>query len=317
MITDEHPRYIHESLLKTFKGEDFHQYPDLSQPYKILSQYLNVDEEQLLITRGVEGAIKQVYETLNLEKKSVGVIASTYAMYSVYSSAYDVNHIPIKGTAPDYKLSVKYVKEFVPKIDVLFLINPLPHQSNCFTDGELKEIIDFCKDNDTLVFLDEVYAGWERQSYLPHLDDHDNLIISSSFSKTGFPSIKTGWLVTNKELKKELESTRSSYEIDYFSCKTLEFIIDNRDYFKTLKRRLLETKKRWLDKLSAISNFKVYDSALYTLRIYSKDEELIKRLYDSLYDRKIVVHIEDGVNLTFSVCMDKKIEDAFFEVVSK
>ena len=66
-----------------------------------------------------------------------------------------------------------------------------------------------------------------------------------------------------------------------------------------------------------MNNFKVYDSALYTLRIYSEDENLIKTLYNNLYDKNIVVHIEDKVNLTFSVCKNKKIEKDFFEAINQ
>ena len=317
MIMDPHSDHIYKSLLKTFKAEDLIQYPDMWHPYKVLSEYLGVNENQLLITRGVEGAFRQLYETFNLDGKTVGVFVPTCAMYHVYAEAYNVNFVSIKGEAPDYKITVDQIKELSPSLDVLFLTNPASHLANCFTDKELEEIIDFCSRLGVTVFLDEVYAGWEKSSYLPHLNKHDNLIISSSFSKIGFPSIKTGWLVTNVELKKKLESTREAYELEYFACKSLEFIINNQEYFETLKKRLLETKKRWLEKLSFRSDFKVYDSALYTLRIYSKNEDLIKRLYDSLYAKKIVVHIEDKVNLTFSVCMDRGIEDDFFEGVSK
>jgi histidinol-phosphate/aromatic aminotransferase/cobyric acid decarboxylase-like protein len=317
MIIDPHPNHVHESLLKTFKAEDLTQYPDLWRPYEVLSEYLGVKQDQLLITRGVEGAFKQLYETFNLDEKTVGVTVPTHTMYYVYSDAYNTNFVPIKGTAPDYKITVEQIKESVPELDVLFLVNPSSHLSNCFTDEELEEIIEFCNTLGVIVFLDEVYVGWEKSSYIPHLDKHDNLIISSGFSKMGFPSIKTGWLVTNKELKKKLESTRNSYEINYFSCKSLEFIIDNLEYFETLKKRLLEVKKRWIEKLSSMGDFEVYDSALYTLRIYSENESLIKRLCDSLYAKKIVVHIEDKVNLTFSVCMNKEIEEDFFKAISE
>ena len=315
MIIDPHPDHIHESLLKTFKAQDLTEYPDLWRPYEVLGRYLGVNQDQLLITRGVEGAIRQFYETLNLDGKTTGITVPTYAMYYIYSNAYNTNLVPIKGEPPDYKITVRQIKELVPSLDVLFLVNPTAHLASCFKNEELQEIIEFCDELGVIVFLDEVYAGWEKPSYIPHLEKHDNLIIASGFSKMGFPSIKTGWLVTHKEFKKKLESTRSSYEIDYFSCKSLEFIIDNIEYFEAFKKRLLKTKKRWLERLSLTDTFKVYDSALYTLRIYSENEDLIKRLYDSLYAKKIVVHIEDKVNLTFSVCMNKEIEDNFFEAV--
>jgi histidinol-phosphate/aromatic aminotransferase/cobyric acid decarboxylase-like protein len=287
------------------------------KPYEKLSNYLNVSEEKLLITRGVEGAFKQVFETLVDKGDSVGILTPTCAMYHVYAEVYGIDVIKIQGEGPDYKITVEQIKEVVPNIKVLFLDNPKLHLSSHFTHEELDIIIKYCREHEVVVFLDEVYVGWGIDSYLPHLDEHDNLIVSSSFSKIGFPSIKTGWLVANKKLKKKLESNRGAYELDYFSCKSLEFIIDNQDYIKDLKKRTLDTKKRWYDILSKSNKFTVYDSKGYVLRLYSVDKELIKKTYNNLHDKRIVVGLVDKFNLVFSVTNNKKIGGIiFYETLS-
>jgi histidinol-phosphate/aromatic aminotransferase/cobyric acid decarboxylase-like protein len=317
MIMDEHPEHIYKSLLNCFKKEDLHQYPDMWKPYEKLSNYLSVSEEKLLITRGAEGAFKQVFETLVDKGDSVGILTPTCAMYHVYAEAYGIDVIKIQGEGPDYKITVEQIKEVVPNIKVLFLDNPKLHLSSHFTHEELDIIIKYCREHEVVVFLDEVYVGWGIDSYLPHLDEHDNLIVSSSFSKIGFPSIKTGWLVANKKLKKKLESNRGAYELDYFSCKSLEFIIDNQDYIKDLKKRTLDTKKRWYDILSKSNKFTVYDSKGYVLRLYSVDKELIKKTYNNLHDKRIVVGLVDKFNLVFSVTNNKKIGGIiFYETLS-
>lgn len=314
MIMDEHPEHIHKSLLEYFKKEDLHPYPDMWKPYEKLSNYLNVSEEKLLITRGVEGAFKQVFETLVDKGDSVGILTPTCAMYHVYAEVYGIDVIKIQGKRPDYKITVEQIKEVVPNIKVLFLDNPKLHLSSHFTHQELDTIITYCNSFGVKVFLDEVYVGWGIDSYLPYLDEYDNLIISSSFSKIGFPSIKTGWLVANKKLKEKLESNRGAYELDYFSCKSLEFIIDNQDYIKDLKKGILDTKKRWYKELSKNKKFTVYDSKGYVLRLYSEDKELVKEAYDNLYNQKVVVGLVDDVNLVFSVTNNKEIEDIIFNV---
>ena len=314
MIMDEHPEHIHKSLLEYFKKEDLHPYPDMWKPYEKLSNYLNVSEEKLLITRGVEGAFKQVFETLVDKGDSVGILTPTCAMYHVYAEVYGIDVIKIQGKGPDYKITVEQIKEVVPNIKVLFLDNPKLHLSSHFTHQELDTIITYCNSFGVKVFLDEVYVGWGIDSYLPNLNNHNNLIISSSFSKMTFPSIKSGWLVTNKELKKRIESSRESYELDYFACKSIEFIIDHQDYINELKKNILDTKKRWYKELSKSLRFKVYDSKGYVLRLYSEDKELVKEAYDNLYNQKVVVGLVDDVNLVFSVTNNKEIEDIIFNV---
>tara|TARA_R110001583_G_scaffold21502_6_gene81709 strand:- start:18 stop:1025 length:1008 start_codon:yes stop_codon:yes gene_type:complete len=316
-VMDRHSNNIYKKLLEYFKPEDIHKYPNLWETYEILSKYLNISEDKLLITRGVEGAIKQVFDNLILEGDTIGITSPGYAMYNVYADIGNVNVISIKGDYPDCNITVNQIKEIVPKIKILFLDNPKSHIPSCFTHSELFEIINYCKVYNVIVFLDEVYVDWEVKSYLPNLDKHDNLIIARSFSKIAFPSIKSGWLVTNKELKTKLELTRSSYELDYFSCKSIEFLIDNENYIDSIKEKLIRTKKRWYKELSKNNNIQVYDSKNYVLRLYSKDTKLIKSMYEDLYKKKIVVGLVDKFNLIFSVVNDKKVEKEIFDVVKQ
>jgi len=309
MIMDEHPEYIYNSLLNYFKKEDLHQYPDMWETYDILSKYIGVSEEQLLITRGVEGAIKQTFDTLNIDGESIGITSPSFAMYNVYAEAYNVNIISVKGEYPECKISVNQIKEIVPSIKVLFLDNPKSHLPTYFNHKELFDIIKYCEKYGVIVFIDEVYSGWEYESYLPKLSKHNNLIISGSFSKIAFPSIKSGWLVTNKKLKKQIESTRNSYELDYFACKSIEFLIDNHNYIDDLKKNLMDTKNRWYENLLKSKKFKVYNSKNYVLRLYSENENLIKETYENLYKKKIVLGLVDRFNLVFSVTNNKKIEE--------
>ena len=339
MIMDEHPEYIHKSLLEYFKKDDLHQYPDMWKPYEKLSNYLDVSEEELLITRGVEGAFKQVFEILVDKGDSVGILTPTCAMYHVYAEVYGINVIEIEGMdshysptavynsgVPEDKITVEQIKEVVPHIKVLFLDNPKSHIPNHFTHKELNVIIKYCKEHGVIVFLDEVYVGWGIDSYLPNLYKHDNLIISSSFSKIAFASLRVGWLVTNEKLKRKIESSREACELDYFACKSIEFIIDNQNYINELKKNILDIKKRWYKELSKSLRFKVYDSKSYVLRLSSYEDAygpgpggsvsgLCKNVYDKLKDKKIIVEMVDPCNLVFSVTNNKKIEEIIFKTI--
>jgi histidinol-phosphate aminotransferase len=326
MIMDEHPEYIHKSLLEYFKSEDLHPYPDMWKPYQVLSNFLNVSQDELLITRGVEGAFKQVFETLTEEGDCVGILTPTCRMYHVYAEVYSISVIEIKSQDPlEYqhrsgKIRVSDIIKILPKIKILFLDNPKSHIPSHFTHEELNVIIKKCKEYGVIVFLDEVYVGWGIDSYLPNLYKHDNLIISSSFSKIAFASLRVGWLVTNEKLKRKIESLRESCELDYFACKSIEFIIDNQDYINELKKNILDTKKRWYKELSKSFRFKVYDSKSYVLRLSSKEyysdwQGLCENVYNRLKDKKVIVEMVDPCNLVLSVTNNKKIEDIIFKTI--
>tara|TARA_R110000824_G_scaffold186841_2_gene368068 strand:- start:1853 stop:2872 length:1020 start_codon:yes stop_codon:yes gene_type:complete len=316
MIMDKHPDYIYNNLLETCSGDGLFQYPDMSTSYKALSEYLNVDEDCLLITRGVEGAIKQVFETLNLQNCNVGLLTPTFAMYNVYAKVYGARVINVKGKSPNYNINIQDIIKILPDIKVLFLDNPKMHLPNCFTHEELHTILEHSRIHNVIVFLDEIYAGWEYKSFLPNLEKYNNLIISSSFSKIGFPGIKTGWLATNNKLKTKLETTRLSYELDYFSCKALEFLILHQKYFKCLKENIIDKKQQWLKELSCNKIFTAYDSKGFNLRLYSDDSKKIKQAYNNLYAKKIITSIVDNNNLVFSVTQNDKVRDIILQEIN-
>ncbi len=314
MIMDEHPQHVYDSLLKSFTRNDIHQYSDMWKTYELLGKHLNLNQDKLLITRGVEGSIKYIFETLLDKGDTIAMITPTYAMYHVYSEVYGIQQIRLKGKKPNYNISVDEIKNVIPNINVLFIDNPKSHIPQSFSDDELNEIINYANTKNVIVFLDEVYVGWDKKSYLQNLPKHNNLIIAQSCSKIAFPSIKAGWLITNEELQKQISSTRNSYELNYFGCKGVEWIISNQNYIDDLKRSILETKHRWYDVLSKSKKFKVFNSEGYTLRLFG-DKDLIKKVYDNLYLNKIVLGIVEENNLVFSVTTNKEIEVLIFNEI--
>ena len=105
--------------------------------------------------------------------------------------------------------------------------------------------------------------------------------------------------------------------MDYFACKAIEFLIDNQGYINDLKSEVLKVKQEWYDLLRGSKLFKVYNSKGYTLRLYNKNESIVKLFYDNLYKQKIVVNIVDNKNLVFSVTKDEKIKHTFFNEILK
>ena len=315
MIMDKHPKHVYKSLLKSFSQKDIHQYSDMWKTYELLANHLNVTEDKLLITRGVEGSIKYIFETLLDKGDTIAMITPTYAMYHVYSEVYGIKQIPIKGKKPSYTISVDEIKNVIPKINVLFIDNPKSHLPQSFSDDELNEIINYAQTKNVIVFLDEVYVGWDKKSYLNNLPKHDNLIIAQSCSKIAFPSLKAGWLITNERLQKRISSTRNSYELNYFGCKGVEWIIQNQNYIDDLKKKILDTKHRWYyELLSKNKKFRVFNSDGCTLRLYG-DKDIIKKTHDNLYSQKIVLGIVEENNLVFSVTTNKEIEVPIFNEI--
>lgn len=312
LMVDELPENMFNAFLSTIKRNELNTYPDMDKTYSILSEHLGISVDNLLITQGCEGAYRHIFEMLDI--KTAGALNPTCALTKVYADLHGVRLLPIMGKSPDYNISVEQVKAIIPHIDVLFLDNPKYHLENCFSNEELYNIINYCEHHNVIIFLDEVYVGFGVEGYPLNIHLHKNLIIARSFSKiNALPSIHVGYLITNKKLKKVLESSRYSYETNYFGCKATEFVCKYQEYFDEMAKKVVAKRKEWCRRL--FKDFKVYEGYAHSIRIHA-DKETIDAMENRFLINRLVVNRYEN-NLIFCVTLNKELERLIFESIGR
>ena len=109
MLMDEHPPSIREGMLEYITNDELAQYSNMERLYEKLGKYLAMEHdyidsysmENLLITYGVEGAFKMVFDTYDLVGESVGVLRPTCAMMHFLPKVFGTNIIELSGSAPN------------------------------------------------------------------------------------------------------------------------------------------------------------------------------------------------------------------------
>jgi histidinol-phosphate/aromatic aminotransferase/cobyric acid decarboxylase-like protein len=334
MLVGEHPSTIHEGMLEYVSNDGLSLYPDMERLYEKLGRYLAIgydyvdsfSMENLLITYGVEGAFKTVFETYDLVGESVGVLTPTCAMMHVYAEAFGVNVIKLSGNAPDYEITVDKIMDIIPKIKVLFMDNPKCHMENYLNSDEVWEIVNCAEYHGVLVFLDEIYTGYGTEGFLKEgsfdIDRFDNLIVSSSFSKSHMlPSLKFGWLLTDKKTKIELETTRYTYESSYPTCSIAEYVCDNPEYFEYFRESVVIKRDKFMEQMvikeradisSHVKSFMPHAGYIYNIRLYSEDKQHVNRINQNFLDNKLVVGTHEDMNLYFSIPLNDDVERAVY-----
>ena len=109
--------------------------------YDKLSKHLKVDKSQIMLTSGVEGAIKTLFELMTSPGDAVGILSCSYAMYKVYSMLFQVELREV-GYNKDFTLNFNELNALLDqKPAILFIPNPnLPIETALSLD-ELEEII--------------------------------------------------------------------------------------------------------------------------------------------------------------------------------
>jgi histidinol-phosphate/aromatic aminotransferase/cobyric acid decarboxylase-like protein len=308
MIRDSHGEGIIRRLIQSFDVQEIQDYPDVDSTLKNLQSFLNAPKKNLFLTQGIEGGIKSLLETYDLSHSKACILEPTYKMYEIFCKSYGVDLIKLKS------FDISDIKKIIPKLSILFIDNPKCHFENFFEPEEIKKLIRECKKHNVLFFLDEAYEGFGAKSFLKNTPDffdneqYDNVILACSFSKKyALPSIKSGFLITNEKIRKCLSSTSLSYELNYFACQTINFVIDNFSYFENFSDRIIKEREALKKRLSDLKEIKVYGDYTHTLRIHSS-EPAIKKIESSFRKNKIILNEIDKTNLLMTVSLNENIK---------
>ena len=195
-------------------------YPDSTKLIKKICNFHRVKKENVLIGLGAESLIKDIFIWFSKLKKYKNIlnIVPNYFMYSLFSEVfnckeYKLKHDPIKKNI-NSDMIIKVLKK--KNINLLVLVNPSsPFEIN-WEKNELIKIMNFCKYNKIIVVLDEVYQLMGSNSFINNIKRYDNLIILRSLSKGfGYPGIRSGYIIANSNLVKDIETFRLAIELPF------------------------------------------------------------------------------------------------------
>ena len=131
-------------------------YPNSDSIYKKLSEYLKLDKDQILLSSGMDGAFKAIWETVTDPGDHVGVPVPTYAMYHVYNKIFDTKLTQINYDSYTLKLKWNELDKFIEsKPHILFIPNPNQPVEDPLSIDQIAEISKSSIDsNGDLIFLD-------------------------------------------------------------------------------------------------------------------------------------------------------------------
>ena len=284
-------------------------YPDTTKFIKSLSKFHRISEDNIIVGLGAESLIKDILLWFSRKYKSNKMlnIIPNYFMYTFFSkvfgiSEYNLFHDPLNPKI-NPKLILKNLKN--NNIKLLILVNPsAPFEKNWSIEDMIK-ILNFCKKNNIIVLLDEVYQMMGSKSGIGLLSKFPNLIIIRSLSKGfGFPGIRSGYILANKDLIKEIETYRLSIELPSDTIEKSTYLIKN--YKKIVNKRIQsiiearkfahqEFKKRGFKSFNHFSNSVSF--------VFSSEREK-NRICEALKKNKILInynypkHLNCFVNIT-------------------
>jgi histidinol-phosphate aminotransferase len=286
---EDFPRH---TLLKIFKNiPRYHlgKYPDQQDIYYYLSKFLRLKKNNLLLSSGIDGSLKTIFETMLKAKDKVAFIDPSYAMYNVFSNIYKVTAIKISYNR-SFKLEKdKLIQAIKSGVKVLFLPNPNQPIEDNLSLKDLRKICEICKKNKTLFVVDEAYHMFGSQSAVSLLKEFDNLIVLRTFSKSfGLPSIRLGYIISVPKIINYLATYRLSYESNFLTDTVAVYFLKNINYIKNYIKKVIFGREFVRKELKKI-NINVFGKKSNCLLVKFNSSNQYSKIIKALDDNKIYV----------------------------
>ena len=213
---------------KYINNLDLNYYPNLEQTYQKLSKHLKLDRNNIFITEGVSGAIKNILDSIAIDKKTEIIVPNpSFALYKIYSKIYNLK-IKIYDYDNNFNLKIDDIFKKVSKnTSVVFLTFPnIPVEGNVDLVF-INKLAKFLNKKRILLVIDEVYFPFNKISAINLIKKYNNLVVMRSFSKAfGLAGARIGYMISEKKIK-VFSNTKGGYETNMLSATAANFSLDN------------------------------------------------------------------------------------------
>jgi histidinol-phosphate aminotransferase len=250
------PRVL--EVLRKLTDADLAAYPEYSKFQKQLASYLDIKQDELLITNATDEAIMVVMQTYIDKGDEIILPIPTFAMFKFYAQIADANLTEVL-----YKRDLKFpTKNVLDKINkktkLVVLCNPNNPTATLIEKKDIIKIVEKAASKDAIVLIDEAYYEFSKQTMIKYINQYNNLIVIRTFSKSiGLGGLRLGCAVANKEIIKDLAKVRSPYSINTAVIKAAEAALTDKVYIDWYVKEIEKGKKLIYEELKK-KNIKAY-----------------------------------------------------------
>lgn len=236
----EHSEAFLQELRNSITSKNLIRYPDTdaTQLVGAIAKYWKVEPSNVVCGVGSDQLIDGITKLL-LEPGDVGLIPNP--SFSMYKHSITLNH----GKAVEFNLTLDFDYDVEYMIDLYLEYNPKfiiicsPNNptGNVVTRENLKKLLSKVE---CPVILDEAYAEFTNETAIDLVQNHENLIVLRTFSKSyGIAGVRVGYAISSQETINAIKLCVPPYNLNFFSqhaaIQSINGIEDYRKYIVTLK----------------------------------------------------------------------------------
>lgn len=211
------PPDLKEDVLARVASQAWNRYPpvDGEALRHALARHGGVDAEMIAVTNGSNEAILSLVSAY-AGGREVVLIAPGYSMSAALAVVGGATVRPVL-LRPDFSLDVDAMVAAVsrPEVGMAFVASPNNPTGNAFGRTAIETVLDA---SHGLMVIDEAYANFAAESFLPDLRRYPQLAVLRTFSKAfALAGARVGWIVAHPEIVVTVRKALPPYNLNVFA----------------------------------------------------------------------------------------------------
>lgn len=256
------PQGLKDAWLEVLRGVELNRYPDPQgrEVQEALRASMGIPEGMgLLLGNGSDELIQILALTLAHPGRKVLSLDPGFVMYRMIALFSGMEYVGVPLKSDDFSLDLPAVLEALERElpALTFIAYPNNPTGNLFDTQAIARIIEAAPG---LVVVDEAYAPFTDESFLPRLGEWPNLLVLRTLSKMGLAGLRLGYLVGPAEWLTEIDKTRLPYNINCLTQASAAFALRHKAVLDAQTQAIRAERARLFDALAAIPGVHVYPS---------------------------------------------------------
>lgn len=268
--------------------DNLRRYPDpnCDNLRHAIAKTYDVKFEQVIVGNGSDEILALIFRACVDQGDRVLLFYPTYTLYNVMAQASCANVI-------EYDLDENFEipeKAFSEKYRLSLIPNPNVPSGNFINKESISRL---AKSSDGILVVDEAYADFAEQNCIDMIKNHDNIVVTRSFSKSfSLAGMRIGFAIASTDIIQGLMKIKDSYNLNTLSLVAAQTALEDID---TVNKNIVQIKAlrdRYAQILADLG-FEVLKSHANFLFVKPPNILTAKDMYNHLLDRKILVRFFD------------------------
>jgi len=316
------PRELFDTVMSKITPEYIATYPEKDHLMTLLAEENGIAYQNISVTAGSDEAMRLIFHCFGERGKKLLTVTPTFEMYGVYAEMFGLRHETVKYKE-DFSIDSKDIlKSIDSNTRIIILLNPNSPIGYTYDEEEVREIIEQARKVGAIVVIDEAYHYFYAPTFMPLINEYDNLLVLRTFSKLfSMAGLRIGYVSGNTGLIGYIEKAESTFNVNNIAIMFAKEVIQNHELINQLAEIEHEGRLWIAEKLKNAGYKTMMLEGNYILFLPKRDS---RKIVEDLKEKKVWVRdyrtgvLKGWIRVsTGSVACMEKFWETFAQIDSK